>query len=497
MIHPKVCLCLTCETIEEDLKMIEKYRNWIDMVELRVDYLSPDERLHIRKFPSLAGLPAILTIRRQVDGGNFIEGEATRTILFSRALAFAYQDISKNFAYIDLEEDFHVPGLQDAAFAFGTRIIRSYHNMKDPIQDIAKKMDSMRTTGYEIPKIACMPHSLRDVTSMFEQSKLIDYEHILLAMGPFGVPSRILAQRLGSFLSYSSPSETRGNLCVLNHLDPRTLVETYNFRLIDDDTKIFGVTGSPLIATSSPLIHNAGYRAHGMNAVYIPVRSDTPEEAIEFANQLNIKGLSVTFPHKQAIIKELKQISEKTGAIGACNTVVRREDGWYGYNTDSYGLKKALMEFTGLQNFKHKKVAIIGAGGAARAAANVVKELNGKCCIFNRTVSKARYIAELYRFKYAALSPDSVDMLDLYSDIIIQTTSVGMVNTEKKQNLIDPIFFYDFNGHEFVYDIVYEPKKTPLLRRAEAAGCHIQNGYSMLKNQGYEQFSLFTGESYE
>jgi 3-dehydroquinate dehydratase/shikimate dehydrogenase len=477
--------------------MIKKYRNWIDIVELRVDFLSPDERLHIRQFPEIAGLPVILTIRREADGGKFVEGEAARTILFSRALAFADQDVSKNFAFIDLEDDFHVPGIQDAAFAFGTRIIRSFHDMKNPVKNIVDKMASLRTTGFEIPKIACMPHKLADVTDMFKQSKSIDYEHILVSMGPLGLPSRILAQQLGSFLTYTSPSETAGNLGVLKQLDPKNLVEMYNFRAIDDNTKLFGITGYPLEVTSSPMIHNAGYRSHNINAVYIPVRSNSVEETIDFATQLNIQGLSVTFPHKESVIRELNQVSERTGAIGACNTIIHGENGWNGYNTDACGLEKALQEFTGLSNFKRKRVAIIGAGGAAKSAAYVVKELHGKCCIFNRTVSKARDIANEYGFKYASLSAASIDLLEDYSDIIIQTTTVGMGNSDDLKCDLDPVFFYNFRGHEFVYDIVYEPKKTAMLARAEKAGCHIQNGLSMLNYQGYEQFKLFTGEEYE
>ena len=497
MIHPKICLCLTCSTIKEDLEMINKYRNWIDIVELRVDFLSPDERLHIRQFPAIAGVPVILTIRRKIDGGNFVEGEATRTILFSRALAFADQDVSKNFAFIDLEDDFHISGIQDAAFAFGTRIIRSFHDMKNPVSDIVAKMAGMRTTGYEIPKIACMPHSLEDVTKMFELSQLIDYEHILVAMGPLGLPSRILAHKLGSFLTYTSPSETTGNLDTLKHLDPKTLVEMYNFRMINENTKLFGVTGAPLEVTSSPMIHNAGYRSHNIDAVYIPIRSNTAEDAINFASKLNIQGLSVTVPHKESVIRELNQVSEQTGAIGACNTVVHAENGWNGYNTDACGLKKALKEFTGLKNFKRKRIAIIGAGGAAKAAAYVVKELQGKCCIFNRTISKARDLAAVYGFKYASLSIESIDLLEDYSDIIIQTTTVGMGSSNDLKCDLDPIYFYGFRGSEYVYDVVYEPKKTAMLQRAEKAGCHIQNGLTMLKYQAYEQFKLFTGEEYE
>ena len=103
---PKVCLTLTAPTIEEDLELLNRYRNKIDIAELRVDHLLPDERLHVRKFPGLAGLPCILTIRRQIDGGQFVEGEAARTILFARALSFAEEDKTKNFEYVDFEEDF-------------------------------------------------------------------------------------------------------------------------------------------------------------------------------------------------------------------------------------------------------------------------------------------------------------------------------------------------------------------------------------------------------
>ena len=120
--RPLVCLCLTGKTLQEDLELVNKYRSYIDIAELRVDQLTNDERLHVRKFPSLAGLPCILTIRRTIDGGAYYEGEATRTTLFARALAFADQDIRKNFAYIDLETDFLVPSLQEAALAFGTKI---------------------------------------------------------------------------------------------------------------------------------------------------------------------------------------------------------------------------------------------------------------------------------------------------------------------------------------------------------------------------------------
>jgi len=148
--RPKICLCLTCSTLAENLAVLEKYRRWIDMAELRADYLTDDERLYIRRFPAMAGIPVILTIRRLVDGGVYKGGEAARTALMARGLAFASQDTSKNFAYIDLEEDLDVPCIQDAALAFGTRIIRSMHNMTDTVTDLPAQMAKIRKTGYEI-----------------------------------------------------------------------------------------------------------------------------------------------------------------------------------------------------------------------------------------------------------------------------------------------------------------------------------------------------------
>lgn len=500
MQRPKICLCLTCSTIAEDLAILEKYRNWVDVVELRVDYLTKDERLYIRQFPDQAKIPCILTIRRKIDGGNFTEGEASRTTLLARGLSFADQDTRKNFAYIDLEEDYHVPCLQDAAFAFGTRVIRSFHDMNGTIPNIAERMSKMRITGFEIPKIAVMPHCLSDVTNLFKQAEALkEMEHILIAMGPLGLPSRILSGKLHSFMTYTSPTETISKLAQIGQIDPVTLNEVYNFRGIDESTNVFGITGYPLKTTGSPQIHNSGYRSHGMNAVYIPVRAQKIEEALDFADVVGIQGLSVTVPHKETIIPNLQTVSEEVGYIGACNTAVKKGTEWRGFNTDADGLTKALLEFMEVKNLLRMKIGILGAGGAAKSAAQVVKDLRGKACIFNRTVSKARSLAEHYGFKWASLSSDSLDLLEEYSELIIQTTSIGLgiSEEEKNDNANDPIPFYTFHGHEFVYDMIYSPEKTPFLERAEKAHCKICNGRTMLEYQAYEQFEIFTGVPYE
>jgi 3-dehydroquinate dehydratase/shikimate dehydrogenase len=497
MDRPLICLTLTGKTLAEDLALVNKYRASIDIAELRGDFLDGDERLLIREFPRMAGLPCILTIRRRVDGGKFIEGEAARTILFARAMSFADTNSKNNFAYVDFEEDFHVPSLQDAALAFGTKIIRSVHDMENPIMNISQRLSHLRTTGYEIPKIAFMPHSLDDVTSLFKEAASIkDNGHILIAMGPLGTPTRILSRKLNNYLTYTSAPETNANIAQLGHIDPITLDSVYHFRTINNDTKIFGITGWPLTATSSPVLHNDGYEQHHMNAVYIPIRAEDVQKAITFADTVNVAGLSVTVPHKEKVIDCIQITDAKVDMIGACNTIVREKGAWAGYNTDAEGFSRALLEFIGRKNLAHMKVAIIGAGGAACAVAYAVSELKGNACIFNRTVRKAKDLADKYNFKYAPLNADSVNLLHKYSDLIIQTTSKGMNATLPFTEDNDPLYFFDFTGNELLFDIVYVPERTPIMEHASEAGCRVSNGYEMLKYQGYKQFELFTGEPY-
>ena len=493
--RPLVCLCLTGRTLAEDLQIAERYKNQIDLVELRVDWLEEDERLNVREFPTMVGIPCILTIRRRADGGLFDEGEASRTQLFARALAFADEDKSRNFAYVDFEEDFSVPSLQDAALAFGTRVIRSFHDMEKPVANIVEKLNSMRLTGFEIPKIAFMPHSLSDVTDVFRISeKLRDTEQIICAMGSYGFPTRVLAQKFHSYLSFTTPKELSGNMEEIGHCDPNTLNGLYRFRSLNQETRIFGITGFPLKATKSPQIHNTKFEEKGMNAVYVPFKSETADEAFDFAAELGILGFSVTVPHKESIIDFLDVCDEKVREIGACNTVINDGGIWKGYNSDCTGFSAALLDFVGEKSIKGKKVSVIGAGGASRAVVYALKLLGAKVCVFNRTSTKARKLAEKFGFDYSGLGTESAQKIQKYSDIIVQTTSKGMNSNGEPNN--DPLWFYDFRGTEMLYDIVYEPAITPIMKRAIEAGCRVSNGLSMLQAQGEEQSRLFC-EVYE
>ncbi|MDR2144104.1 MAG: type I 3-dehydroquinate dehydratase, partial [Treponema sp.] len=241
---PKVCLCLTGKTLEQDLAILDKYRGYIDLAELRVDCLEPDERFLIRNFPEKAGLPVILTIRRKIDGGFFENGEGARVTLLSKGLAFAEADRRRNFAYVDIEEDLEVPGLEEAVRTFGTRIIRSYHNVENAGGDIAEKVKKLRRTGDEIAKVAVNPHSLKEVIKVYRAAKETKgLEKILICMGPFGANTRILAAKLGSYLSYCSASGNRP--AAPAQLDPKELTGLYRFREIGEKTLVFGLAGFP------------------------------------------------------------------------------------------------------------------------------------------------------------------------------------------------------------------------------------------------------------
>ncbi|MBQ9238408.1 MAG: type I 3-dehydroquinate dehydratase [Treponema sp.] len=497
MTKPLICLTLAGKTLHENAAIVNRYRRYIDIAELRVDYLDEEEQLYVRRFPALVPVPCILTIRRISDGGLFTSGEISRTLLFARALAFSAQEDQKNFAYVDFEDDFHIPSLQDAALAFGIRIIRSFHDIHNPVYNIKQRCDEMRQTGFEIPKIAFMPKTLSDVSNLFYQAKTMTaYEHIVCAMGALGLPSRILAHKLHSYLTYVSPEETHADVVHLGHIDPITLNDVYRFRSLDDETETFGVMGWPLVKTRSPEIHNAGYTTHRMNRVFIPVRAQTIDDALTFAARADIRGYAVTVPFKEKINSILVNSDMETQAIGACNTIMRCDSGWIGRNTDAKGFQQAFVEFLGNQKLRRKKVAIIGAGGAARAIAYVIHQMGGGACIFNRTVSAAKKIAQQYKFKYAELNENSLAVLETYAAIIIQTTSLGMNSMESSNEQNDPIYFYHFKGTEKVFDIVYVPEITPIMARAKEAGCDVCNGLKMLQYQGYEQFKFFTGVDY-
>jgi 3-dehydroquinate dehydratase/shikimate dehydrogenase len=489
----KICLCLTAKTIERNLEILSKYRRYADLAELRVDCLDPNERLLIRRFPELAGLPVILTIRRDIDGGHFTGGEGARVNLFARGLAYADADRRRNFAFVDIEEDFNVPSLEEAARTFGTRIIRSYHNIHGVDENLGAKIRDMARTDDELDKVAVRVNSTADLLRLLRAGKECAQEKTLIGTGHYGVCSRILAERFGSYLSYvSALSEPDAPLAAAGQLDVRELAEFYRFRNITRRTKVYGVVGHPLKASASPDFFNTVFALEEIDAVYVPFPADSIGDFMELAGELGVSGLSVTVPYKEAVLPFLSEQSAEVQSVGACNTLSRCPAGWSGTNTDTRGFSDSLLEFTGRKNLRRRKITIIGAGGAARAVVSEVQRLGGKALILNRTVHKARELAAPYKFAWGGLDSRGIGMIHKYQDILIQTTSMGMEGSDSG----DPLESYSFSGKEAVMDLVYKPEVTPFLKRAADAGCECINGYDMLIRQARYQYTQFMGKEF-
>ena len=486
----KICLCLTAKTIGRNLEILNKYRAHTDIAELRVDCLDSDERLLIRSFPELAGLPVILTIRRDIDGGHFTGGEGARVKLMARGLAFANEDSRHNFAYVDIEDDLVVPSLEEAARTFGTRIIRSCHNLNRVIDDIPAKIKSMQRSIDEIVKVAVSVKSSGDVLRVFRASKACaGQDKILICMGYYGICSRILAERFGSFLTYTSALSENEVPGASGQLDVQELAVLYRFRKISRKTKVFGITGSPLNATISPWFFNTVFGLENSDSVYVPFPADSVPELLELVEELDVQGLSVTVPYKEAILPFLSKSSQMVQSVGACNTLIHTGEGWYGENTDCRGFSDSLLAFLGEKNFKNYKITIIGSGGAARAVAAEVFRLKGKALILNRSAHKAKNIATQYNFRWGGLDAQGIELVSKYSDVIIQASSAGMEGHDEA----DPLELYKFSGKETVMDLIYMPPVTSLLARAAAAGCRTINGYDMVIRQACLQFESYIG----
>ncbi len=250
--------------------------------------------------------------------------------------------------------------------------------------------------------------------------------------------------------------------------------------MITSTTKLCGIIGDPIEHTLSPLIHNAAFGHLALDYVFLAFKVARLKEAVDGIRALDLKGVSVTIPHKVAVLDCLDEVEEVAGKIGAVNTIVNRDGRLIGYNTDWSGAIDALEEKISLQG---KTALVLGAGGAARAIAFGLKERGAGLTILNRTIKKAEMLASEVGCSCGGLE----DAASATFDMVINTTSVGMFpHTDaipiKKDCLRDVL----------VFDMVYNPLKTRLISAAEAGGCSTVMGLEMFVNQAAEQFTLWT-----
>ena len=299
-------------------------------------------------------------------------------------------------------------------------------------------------------------------------------------MGPYGEFSRVLSVILGSEITYASISKGKESASGQITLDE--MLNVYRVKKLNKDTKIYGLIGNPVEHSLSPRIFNSLFDTPNDNAVYIKFMVDRLEEFLDYFRSMNIGGFSVTMPHKIGIMGYLKnEVNEKARHIGAVNTVVVNNGELIGYNTDCDGAIEAL---SGKTDLRGKRVVVIGAGGASRAVVCGLAESKSIVTILNRTTEKAKDIAADFGCGYGQLS----DLGSIDYDILINVTSVGMGRPEES-----PVPANLIKEGAIVFDMVYKPLMTRLLREAESKGCTIIDGLEMLINGDLRQFKLWTG----
>ena len=268
---------------------------------------------------------------------------------------------------------------------------------------------------------------------------------------------------------------------------------------INGSTQVVGLFGWPISHTFSPAMHNAAFEALNLNWVYIPLPL-APEQisnAIPSLNTLNFVGANVTIPHKQAIMRYLDHIDTSARDIGAVNTIVLRDEGVSGHNTDEYGFLQSLLE-AGFDP-KGARCLILGAGGAARATVFSLANVGAtEITICNRTVERAAFLVDdlhnrfdNIHFSYETLAPQSLERVDGQIDLVVNTTSVGMTPRIEASPWPEDVSL----PQAVICDLVYNPPQTRFLRQAEAAGLKTIDGIGMLVHQGARSFEIWTDHS--
>lgn len=464
MSRPLVCVTIAAPTTAELVRQRDAVAE-ADLVELRLDAAAdPDVA------GALAGRrrPVIVTCRPTWEGGEFAGSEEERHRLLAQALTLGseYVDIEWKAGFADL-----------LAETSGQRIVLSMHDFDAVPADLAKQARAMRATGAEVIKIAATANRLSDCLPLMElgASMSRDGGVVMVAMGERGFASRVLAGRFGSAWTYAGAMEGVGQLI------PSVLLNDYQFRSLSDATAVYGVVGSPVSHSVSPAMYNAAFRAGGFDAVYLPLAATEADDFVAFGRAIGLKGASVTIPFKVSLLDRVDEVDAVADRIGAINTIRSVDGRWLGDNTDAAGFLAPLKEHR--LSVRGMRATILGAGGAARAVAIALSSSGSEVTIVARNRARAEEIAASVPSRTAEWPParDSWDML-------VNCTPVGMYP------LVDgtPLPREALTGR-LVYDLVYNPMTTRLLREAAASGCDTIGGLEMLVAQAGEQFRCWTG----
>lgn len=474
---------------EEFLAAIGRAAVEADAVELRFDLLDEGElRRVLDELPGVIdGLDAkiIFTFRPGEQGGGR-DLTLTERRRFWESLA---PELRARLDYADLEADLVESYAGQAPPVSWERVICSEHDFLHTPADPGAIYDRLSATPARVVKIATRAEKITDCVRLFDlMDRAGDRPVIALGMGMAGMATRVLGVSRGAFLTFAALAP--GAESAPGQPTIEEMRDLYRVGELSRESEIYGVIGYPVGHSRSPMIHNSAFRAAGRDAVYLPFEVADLGEFIKLmvnprtrGMEWNLRGLSVTIPHKTAIRDYLDRVDEAADCIGAVNTVVIEGDELVGYNTDAIG---AMRPLEGLVELKGADAAVIGAGGAARAVVYGLSERGARVRVYARDAARAASLAAEF-----GCSGAGIGEFDGRADVVINCTPVGMKGHSEGGS---PVAVEKLSGAGLVYDLVYNPEETELLKQARACGCRTLGGLPMLEAQAAEQYRLWTGE---
>jgi len=476
---PRVCVAIAGTDASEMLEKAEVLARDNPFIELRLDYLpKPGLALgRIREFTeSHPHVAVIATCRRAASGGKFRGPIPSQLEVLGKAA-----DAGCQLVDVELQTAIRLKPAQIDKLRAKAALVLSFHDFRatQKLDETLKKM-----TGYpaDFYKIVSTATSLSDNVTMMKFLERHQDAHSLvgLCMGEQGIISRVLGARAGSAFTFGAL--TADEKTAPGQVTARELRSTYRIDQVDAATKVFGVAGDPIEHSLSPAIMNAALRRENVNGVFLALHARSLKDLLACVKEIPIQGLAITMPHKQAILSHLDNTDPFTAKIGACNTIVRSADGkLYGFNTDTSGVVRPLEQRMTLQD---AKILVLGAGGAARAAVFGLRERGAQVSILNRSVAAAQKLGRQAR----ARTIKRPELKKLEFDVIINATPVGMGNTKES-----PLNAEEIKA-KYVFDMVYDPSETRLLKLAKERGCEVIAGSEMFVHQAARQFEIWTGK---
>lgn len=436
-----------------------------DLVELRLDTTAdPDAAAALEGRRT----PVIVTCRPQWEGGQFAGSEEERHRILGDAIALGaeYVDIEWRAQFTDLIERTR-----------GRGVVLSTHDFDGVPRDLCERAAAMRATGADVIKLAAKANRLSDCIPLMELGSAMNAggRAVIVAMGDRGLPSRVLARKFCSAWTYT------GMLGGIGQVAAHRLAGEYRFHTLGASTRVYGLVGSPVGHSVSPAMHNAAFEAAAIDAVYLPLDAADADDFTAFARAFDLSGASVTIPFKVALFDRVHEADAAANQAGALNTIRIDEGRWLGRNTDVNAFLAPLIERS--VPLQGARAAILGAGGAARAVAMALAPGGTDITVHARNRNKARDVAAIGGGRVGDLLPEAGSW-----DLLVNCTPVGM-----HPNVDATPVPCELLSGGLVYDLIYNPTETRLLREAARLGRQTIGGLDMLVAQAEEQFHWWTG----